>query len=224
LLGKNSRLWFLMVRKETMRKLVMLFSAGFLSLALVCCGPSEAAKENVEKAQEQQPKEAEEQIAIGGFEVEGLEGREIEVPEATVDREYIEEYLEEVRPIVENTTQDLSRVVSPSARLGNRALILTIEVESIEQARQEAREGRRQLRQLEPPENLEPVHERLIDTYEDALPAYENIIEAFNGEDVGTLTETVQESLPEIEQAIVEERSILQELQRAATQEAQRAE
>jgi hypothetical protein len=223
LLGKNPRSWFLMVRKETMRKLVMLLSAGFFSLVLVGCGPSEEAKENLEKAKDQ-PKEAEKEIVIGGFEVEGLEGREIEVPEATVDRESVEEYLDEVRPIVENTTQDLSRVVSPNARLGNRVLILTIEVESIEQARQEAREGRRQLRQIEPPEDLEPVHERLVDTYEDALPAYENIIEAFNGEDVGTLTETVQESLPEIEQAIVEARSILQELQRAAIQEAQEAE
>jgi hypothetical protein len=211
-----------MVRKETMRKLVMLFSAGFLGLVLAGCGPSEEARDNLEKAKEQ-PKEAEKEIVIGGFEVEGLEGREIEVPEATADREAVEGYLDEARPIVENTTQDLSSVVSPNARLGNQALILTIEVDSIEQARLEAREGRRQLRQIQPPEDLEPIHERLIDTYEDALPAYENIIEAFDGEDVGTLTETVQESLPEIEQAIVEAKSILQELQRAATQEAQQA-
>ncbi len=205
-----------------MRKFVMLLSAGFFSLVLAGCGPSEEAKDNLEKAKDQ-PKEAEKEIVIGGFEVEGLEGREIEVPEATADRETVEAYLEEVRPIVENTTHDLSRVVSPNARLGNQVLILSIEVDSIEQARLEAREGRRQLRQIEPPEDLEPIHERLIDTYEDALPAYENIIEAFDGEDVGTLTETVQESLPEIEQAIVEARSILQELQRAAIQEAQRA-
>jgi len=207
------------------RLTTMLLSAGIFGLLILAgCGPSEEAKENLKKAEDQPKEAAGKEIIVGGFEVEGPQGREIEVPEATGEREAVEEYLNEVRPIVEDTAQNLSRVVSPNARLENQTLILTIEVESVEQARQEAQEGLEQLRQIEPPEGLGSVHERLVNAYEDALPAYEGIIEAFDGEDVGALTETVQESLPEIEQAIAESRAILQELQRATSQEARRVE
>lgn len=207
-----------------MKKIIaMLIVAGVFGLALIGCGQSEEAKENLEKGDGQQERAAGEEIVVGGFEIEGPEGREIEVPEARVEREAVEEYLGQVRPIVEDTAQDLSRVIEPEARLENQTLTLSIEVESIERAQQAARDGLEQLREIEPPEDLEPVHEQLVNAYEEALPAYTNIIEAFNGEDVGALTGAVQESLPEIERVIAEARSILQELQRAESQEAQRA-
>ena len=204
-----------------MERFTILLAAVFLGLVLAGCGGGEEAREDAKK-DEGQPKSVGDEIVVGGFEVEGPEGREIEIPEVAVEREAVEVYLGEVRPVVEVAAQDLSGVVSPSARVENQALILTIEVESIEQARQATQQGLGRLREIEPPEDLRPVHERLIEAYEGALPAYDDIIEAFNGGDVGALTETVQESLPEIEQSIAEARTILQELQRAQSQEAVR--
>ncbi len=162
-------------------------------------------------------------MVVGGFQVEGPEGQEIEVPEARVDRDAAEEYLGEVRPVIEDTAQDISKVVEPEARLENQALTLSIEVRSVEEAQQAAQQGLEQLREIQPPEDMQPVHERLIEAYERALPAYNNIVEAFRGDDVSELTEAVRESLPEIERATAQARSILQELQRAERQDAQEA-
>lgn len=77
------------------------------------------------------------------------------------------------------------------------------------------------MRDIQPPEDLEPVHEQLVEAYERTLPAYNNIIESFRGDDASELTGAVQESLPEIERATAQARSILQELQRAESQDAQ---
>lgn len=221
-----------------MKKATILFIVAVFGLTLAGCGQSEEARRNLEQADGQERADGQsekadarkgdtregdgggEEVVVGGFEVEGPEGREISVPETTVEREALEEYLDEVRPVVEDTAQDLSRVVEPEARLEDRRLTLSVEVESIEQARRAAQEGLQELRRIEPPEDLEPVHDQLMSAYEDALPAYENIIEAFNGEDVGELTGAVQENLPEIEQVAAETRAILQELQRAERQEA----
>lgn len=201
-----------------MKNITMLLTAGLLSLTLIGCTQSEQAKENLEKADGRSEDAPGEEIVVGGFEVEGPEGRKIEVPEARVEREAAEEYLGEVQPVVESTTQDLSRVIEPRARLEDQTLTLSIEVQSVERAQQTAQEGLQELRGIQPPEDLEPLHEQLVNAYEEVLPAYDNVIEAFRGEDVGTLTAAVQESLPEIERASAEARSILQELQRAEMQ------
>lgn len=205
------------------KRFVILLVAGIFSLiALVGCGQSEQAQENLEQADGQSEENASgEEVVVGGFQVEGPEGQEIEVPEARVDRAAAEEYLGEVRPIIEDTAQDISNVVEPQARLENQTLTLSIEVQSVEEAQQAAQQGLDQLREIQPPEDLEPIHERLIEAYERALPAYNNIVEAFRGDDVSTLTEAVQGSLPEIERATAQARSILQELQRAESQDAQ---
>jgi CHASE3 domain sensor protein len=112
-------------------------------------------------------------------------------------------------------------VINPTAELEDRTLTLSIEVESIERAQAAAREGLDELRQIEPPEDLEPVHERLVNAYEEALPAYDDIIAAFESDDVATLTAAVQENLPEIEQLVAQARTILQELERAESQDVQ---
>ncbi len=209
----------------TVKRLVILLAAGiFCLIALVGCGQSEQAQENVEQTDGQSEENVSgEEVVVGGFQVEGPEGQEIEVPEARVDRDAAEEYLGEVRPVIEDTAQDISRVVEPEARLENQELTLSIEVRSVEEAQQAAQQGLEQLREIQPPEDMQPVHERLIEAYERALPAYNNIVEAFRGDDVSELTEAVRESLPEIERATAQARSILQELQRAERQDAQQA-
>lgn len=199
------------------KRLVISLAAGIFGVvALVGCAQGEQAQENRANGNGQS-----EEVVVGGFQVEGPEGQEIEVPEARVDREAAEEYLGEVRPVVEDTAQDISRVVDPQVRLENQTLTMSIEVQSVEEARQAAENGLEQLRDIQPPEDLEPVHEQLVEAYERALPAYNNIIESFRGDDVSDLTGAVQESLPEIERATAQARSILQELQRAESQDAQ---
>ena len=196
-------------------KITASLAAGILVLTLAGCGAREE-----ESAIETDEAQAEE-IVVGGFTVESPEGRQISVPETAVDRQAAEEYLGEVRPIVEGTARDISQVITPTAELQDQTLSLSIRVESIEEAQQAARDGLEELRQIQPAEDLEPIHEQLVNTYEQALPAYENIIEAFESTDIDTLTNAVQENLPEIEQLVAQSRAILQELERAATQDPQ---
>ena len=212
--------------------IVTLLVADFLALALVGCGDGSGLDDEEglgsnngggpEAAPEERPAAGDSgEVVVGGFTIEGPNGREISVPEATVERRAVEEYVSEVRPIIEDTARDLSGVINPTAELEDQTLTLSIEVESIEQAQAAAQDGLDELRQIEPPEDLEPVHERLVNAYETALPAYNNIIAAFESDDVGALTAAVQESLPEIEQLVAQARTILQELERAESQDVQ---
>ncbi len=125
-------------------------------------------------------------MVVGGFTVEGPDGQEITVPEATVDQAAAEDYAESVRPIVEETAGGLSRAINPSAGLENQTLTLSIEIEAAEQARAAVQKGLEDLRQIQPSEEIEPIHERLMNAYEQAVPAYENIIQAFGSEDPDT--------------------------------------
>jgi hypothetical protein len=213
-------------------RIVTLLIAGFLALALVGCGDGSGLDDEEglgsnndagpEAASEERPGAGDsEEVVVGGFTIEGPNGREISIPEATVERRAVEGHVGEVRPIIEDTARDLSGVINPTAELEDRTLTLSIEVESIERAQEAAQEGLEKLRQIDPPEDLAPVHEQLVSAYETALPAYNDIIAAFESDDVGTLTAAVQENLPEIEQLVAQARTILQELERAESQDVQ---
>ncbi len=211
--------------RKTTRKVWAPIVAGLLALALAGCGDGSGlddeggiGRDEGVGSGERGAGEAEE-VVVGGFTIEGPDGREISVPEATVERRAVEEYVDEVRPIIEDTARDLSGVIRPEAKLEDRTLTLSIEVESIQQAQAAAREGLEELRQIDPPEDLAPVHEQLVSAYEAALPAYDDIIAAFEGDDVGTLTAAVRENLPEIEHLVAQARTILQELERAESQD-----
>ena len=213
--------------KTTRKTTWALLLAGLFALALGGCGDGSGLDDEggVGRGEGagagEQAAGDDQEMVVGGFAIEGPDGREISVPEATVSRGAAEEYVSEVRPIVEGTARDLSGVIRPEAQLEDQTLTLSIEVESIEQAQAAAREGLEELRQITPPEDLAPVHERLVGAYEEALPAYEDIVAAFEGEDVATFTAAVQENLPEIEQLVAQARTILQELERAERQDVQ---
>lgn len=210
-----------------MKKVSALTVAALLVLVLAGCADGnglddeQGVRVENEGVESEQPAGDSEEVVVGGFTIEGPNGREISIPEATVERRAVEGYVGEVRPIIEDTARDLSGVINPTAELEDRTLTLSIEVESIERAQAAAREGLDELRQIEPPEDLEPVHERLVNAYETALPAYDDIIAAFESDDVATLTAAVQENLPEIEQLVAQARTILQELERAESQDVQ---
>jgi predicted small secreted protein len=208
-------------RNEEMKRTGAVISALLLALALAGCGGQGIDEEGIGRDDRVGERAAgdEEEVVVGGFTVEGPDGREISIPETTVNREMVEQYVEQVRPIIEDTARDVSTVIQPEAELEDQTLTLSIEVESIEEAQEAAREGLEELRQIQPPDDLENVHEQLVAAYETALPAYEDIIEAFDSNDIGVLTNAVQENLPQIEQLVAEARSILQELERAESQD-----
>lgn len=197
-----------------MKKITTLLTAGLLALTLAGCGAANE-EQGSESESDASGQEAESNEAIiGGFSIEGPAGREISVPATTAEREDIENYTESVRPIIENTTLGLSRFIDPSAELQNGTLTLSVGVESMEEARATAQDNLEALQQVEPPENLEPVHELLIAAYVQAIAAYDNLIDAFESGDVDVLVNAVSQNLPEIEQLTVETRAILQELDR----------
>ena len=173
-------------------------------------------KENLRKAAEEQAsakETASNEALIGGFSIEGPNGREISIPETTVEREDVEDFVRSVRPIIEDSARGLSEFIDPSVELQNQALTLSIEVESLEEARARVEDGLEAIRAVGPPEGLEPVHEFFIASYVQALAAHDDVIRAFESGDVDALA-AGQENLPEIEQFTAETRAILQELER----------
>jgi hypothetical protein len=181
------------------------------SILVGCAGEDEGT----EQAEGVGPGEAE----VGGFVVLGPGGEEIFVPEVTAEREDVENYLEGVRPVLWDTERELSQYIDPDVELQDQTLTVRIGVESIEQADEALETGLEDLRALEPPEGLSLIHAQLLEAYERALPAYDDILESFDSGDVNQLAEELREGLPEIELFNATTRALLQELERVASPE-----
>lgn len=156
------------------------------------------------------------EVTVGGFVVETPNAPDTTVPEVTISRQDAQEYLDEVQPIIEDSVQDFSNLAKPDVKMENGSLTLDVPIESLESTRSDIRDGLDQLRQIEPPQSLEPINQQLIESYERVLPAYTDIIEAANQGDIGRLSNAVQENLPRIERFNSEARAILQDLEQAA--------
>jgi hypothetical protein len=154
-------------------------------------------------------------VEVGGFTVGGFAAPDVEVPRATATQEDVLTYFNQVEPVIGESARDVSEVVRPQARVRDGRVELGVDVAPVEEASQAAQQNLERLRQVQPPEELEPIHNQLVDSYEKALPAYDNIIEAFDSGDPRKLQEAVQENLPLIEQFNAVERGILQDLQEA---------
>jgi hypothetical protein len=208
-----------------------LLTAGFLTLILAGCGEQiqEGQQESPEQGtQGEQPVTTErttqvatggDRVSVGGFSVEDPGGTETTIPRVSVEREAAREYLSQVQPIVEDTALDVSGLVQPEVRLENGQLVLDVGLDSLREGRENVRGGLERLRQVRPPEGLEPIHERLISAYERVLPAYDNVIEAAESGDPDRLSSAVRESLPRIERFNDEVSAIVQDLQQATETE-----
>jgi hypothetical protein len=208
-------------------RLGVLLAAGFLASILAGCG--EQVQEGQQESPEQgtqggQPGTTEQttrvatggdRVSVGGFSVEGSGGAETTVPQITVEREAAREYLGQVQPVVEDTARDVSSLVQPEVRLENGQLVLDVGLDSLKEARENVRGGLERLRQVWPPEGLQPIHERLISAYERVLPAYDNAVEAAERGNPDRLSNAVRESLPRIERFNDEVSAIVQDLQQA---------
>ncbi len=156
------------------------------------------------------------EVTVGGFAVEGPGGEEETIPRASADREATREYVEQVRPIVEDTARDVSGLARPEVRAENGRLTLDVDAESLRGARDEVQGGLERLRAVDPPEGLEPVNARLISAYEGGVSAYDDLVGAAESGNSEELRAAVRDSLPQIERFNEEARAIAQELQRAA--------
>ena len=154
-------------------------------------------------------------VEVGGFTVGGFDAPDVEIPRATATQEDVLQYFNRVEPVIGESARDVSEVVRPEARVQDGRVELGVDVAPVKEARQAAQQNLERLRQVQPPEELEPIQNQLVDSYEKALPAYDNIIEAFDSGDPERLQEAVRENLPLIEQFNAVERGILQDLQEA---------
>ncbi len=207
-----------------MRVLKMLFVGWLLSLAVVGCGEGEQAQpttagEQTSAQGRQTTAEADDggEVVVGGFSVEGLgDVPETTVPQVSVEREAAREYLNQVRPIVEDTAREVSDLVEPEARMENGRLEVDVGVGSLKEAREDVRSGLERLREVQPPEGLEPINDRLISAYEEVLPAYDSVIEAAESGDPDRVREAIQQGLPRIERFNDLTKGIVQDLEQAA--------
>ena len=156
-------------------------------------------------------------VSVGGFSVERPNGGETTIPEVTTQREDVLRFQAQVRPIIEDTVRDVSDLMQVDVSLEDGNLSFDVEVASRQEVRKSVRNGLKRLREINPPENLEPIHQHLIRSYERVLPAYDELIEAANSEDLRRLSEAARENLPRIESFNEETDAILRDLEQSAT-------
>ena len=155
-------------------------------------------------------------VTVGGFSVERPGGGETTVPQVTAERQEVQRYRDQIQPIIEDTVRDVSDLVQSDVRLENGNLTFDVDVASLEEARASVRDGLEQLREIDPPQDLEPIHQRLIEAYEQVLPAYDEIIDAADSGNPQRVSAAVSENLPRIESFNEETRAILQDVEQAA--------
>lgn len=157
------------------------------------------------------------EVTVGGFVVDAPNnGPEVTVPQASVSRDDARKYLDQVRPIADNTVRDISDLVQPDVQMKNGKLSLGVEVGSLQKALNSVQNGRDRLQKLDPPKELKPINQQLISAYDRAQPAYKDIIEAADSGDPGKLSKAVQDDLPRIERFNSEVSAIVQDLEQAA--------
>jgi hypothetical protein len=159
------------------------------------------------------------EVTVGGFVVESPGVPASEVPEIETSREDVNEYLGQVRPVVDDTVRDISGLVNPEVEIGEDGSVsIDPNVTSLDEASRSVEDGANALREIQPPEGLEPVNDRLVTAYEEALPAYQNIAEAAGSGDPERFASATQESLPQIQAFNTEVNAIIEDLEQATGQ------
>ncbi len=178
------------------------------------------AQEETTMAEATEEMVGEGEVTVGGFVVESPGVPERSIPEVETSREDVNEYLGQIQPIIDGTVRDITSLVEPEVQVGEDGVSLDLNLSSLNEARQSVEEGAAGLREIQPPEGLEPINDQLIELYEDALPAYQNISEAAENGSPEEFASVVDESLPQIQAFNNEVNQILQDLERAAGEEA----
>lgn len=139
-------------------------------------------------------------------------------PRITADPAAVREYLDQVRPILENTAADVARVANVNVQVDGGNVSVNVDPASIEQARQETRQGLDELKAIQPPAGLQETHQRLVTAYEEALPAFDNFSQAVQSGDPVQIANSARKDLPKIQRLLNEINTVRQQLQQAAGQ------
>lgn len=155
-------------------------------------------------------------LAGCGVQVPGLGGGE-EAPQITADQAAVQQYLNEVEPIIRNTAGDVAQVADVNVSWEGGNVSVSADPSSLDNAWQETRQGLDELKTVQPPAGLEQTHERLVSAYEEALPALDNLIGAVQSGDAGQISSSLWNDLPEIQQLLTEIETTRQQLQQATS-------
>lgn len=154
-------------------------------------------------------------LAGCGVQVPGLGGGD-EAPQITADQEAVQQYLNEVEPIVQETAGDVAQAADVSVSTEGGNVSVSADPNSLDRAWQETQQGLDELKAVQPPAGLEQTHQRLVNAYEEAAPAIGNLAGAVQSGDAGQITSSIWNDLPKIQQSLSEIEAVRQQLQQAA--------
>lgn len=154
-------------------------------------------------------------LAGCGVQIPGSQGGD-QPPRITADRAAVQQYWDQVRPILNDTARDVANVADVNVRFEDGNVSVGINPNAIQQAQQETRQGLEELKAIQPPAGLGETHRRLITSYEEALPALNNFVGAVQSGDAGRIADSVRNDLPKIRRFLNEIEAIRQQLQQAS--------
>ena len=153
-------------------------------------------------------------LAGCGVQIPGSQGDQ--PPRITADRAAVQEYWDQVRPILDDTARDVAGVADVDVNFDGGNVSVGINPNAIQQAQRETRQGLDELKVIQPPDGLEETHRRLITAYEEALPALDNFIGAVQSGDAIRIADSVRNDLPKIQRLISEIDAVRQQLRQAS--------
>ncbi|MEJ7631709.1 MAG: hypothetical protein WKF28_04330 [Rubrobacteraceae bacterium] len=153
-------------------------------------------------------------LAGCGVQIPGSQGDQ--PPRITADRAAVQQYWDQVRPILDDTARDVAGVADVDVNFDGGNVSVGINSNAIQQAQRETRQGLDELKAIQPPDGLEETHRRLITAYEEALPALDNFIGAVQSGDAIRIADSVRNDLPKIQRLISEIDAVRQQLQQAS--------
>ena len=155
-------------------------------------------------------------VAVGGFAVRVPGKGKVRIPRVTATRSEVRTYLNQVRPIIQNTEQKVAQVANLNTKIKNGKFSASANLKSVQKAEQATRQGLQRLKSVQPPKDLKPIHQKLVQAYGQALPAYRNLAQALQSGNLRRITASVGKNLPSVQQQLVESRRILQQLSQKA--------
>jgi len=153
-------------------------------------------------------------LAGCGVQIPGSQGDQ--PPRITADRAAVQQYWDQVRPILDDTARDVAGVADVDVNFDGGNVSVGIDPNAIQQAQRETRQGLDELKAIQPPDGLEETHRRLITAYEEALPALDNFIGAVQSGDAIRIADSVRNDLPKIQRLISEIDAVRQQLRQAS--------
>ncbi len=154
-------------------------------------------------------------LAGCGVQIPGSQGDQ-PPPRITADRAAVQQYWDQVRPILDDTARDVAGVADVDVNFDGGNVSVGINPNAIQQAQRETRQGLDELKVIQPPDGLEETHRRLITAYEEALPALDNFIGAVQSGDAIRIADSVRNDLPKIQRLISEIDAVRQQLRQAS--------